>query len=405
MTVDSNWLEFFQDRERLHADFYLNFTCQHAHRNPTAHNYLEADSGNVLRTATWLHEADRAEDILKLATALWHQSDFMRTRGFMQRGLPLLEQAWQAASRLGDKQAELIWLEALAQAQLNLGNPVAAQPLYEQALTLAQVDGDSLFIARVQLGLGRLLIELSQLAQANITLKQALETYTVVDNYDGKIETLIALGNLLTIQEDYSGAVAYIQQGLSLAQARRDYYGETALYFALGYASGEGKEWLTAIYHYNQAVQMAHEVGNRLLEVRGLHNMGEAWLELGYVEHAITLLEEAVTCQHALDDALTKAFTHFYLGKAYHAYNTPNDSLTHLRQVLIFHQIPNTIPLAIEALWLEVDNYLKLSQFDRACLTLRTYLNFAALSEAQRSKGEALLQMLDDGHLIHTVFE
>src|SRR5262245_15670137 len=106
MNSEPNWLEFFQDREQLHAGYYLHFAQQHARRAPEAYERLELESGNLFKTAAWLAQHSEAEAILKLATALWQQTDFMRTRGFLQRGLPLLEQAHQAAQQLGDLRTE-----------------------------------------------------------------------------------------------------------------------------------------------------------------------------------------------------------------------------------------------------------------------------------------------------------
>ncbi|GEM_PF-3200655 len=234
MNDDINWLDFFNHRERQHANFYLNFAQQHARREPTAYQNLEAESGNLLKTVTWLAEQHQPNDILQLATALWQKSDFMRTRGFLQRGLPLLEQAHQAARELRNPQAEFIWLEALAQIYLNTGNPTAAQPLYEQALTLAQANDELLLKAQAELGLGRLLMEMAQLEQAAVWLKQALTHYRQSQAYDGEIETLVALGNLLSLQGNFGEAVAYLEHGLPLTQIQHDRHGEMALCYALG---------------------------------------------------------------------------------------------------------------------------------------------------------------------------
>src|SRR5262245_29511526 len=101
MGGNTSWLRFFEDRERLYANYYLDFAHQHARRDAVAYEQLEVESGNLFRTAAWLAEQNEAGSILNLATALWEQSDFIYSRGFLQRGLPLLQQAYQAARQLG----------------------------------------------------------------------------------------------------------------------------------------------------------------------------------------------------------------------------------------------------------------------------------------------------------------
>jgi len=377
MSSEPNWLKFFEDRERRYADFYLEFAQQNARRDPEAYNNLEGESGNLLKSADWLAEQNKAKDILKLAAALWQQSDFLRTRGFLQRGLPLLEQARQAAHELGDLRAEFIWLEALADTHYSIGNSALTPPLYEQALTLAEDIDESQFKAQAYLGMGRLQMDMGHLEQAAIWLKQALREYRQSQDYKGEITTLTALGNLLSLQNDSDGAVAYLEQGLPLAQAKQDRYGEVALRFALGYVGTATQNWSMAIRHYEPVIEMARGIGDRFLEVRGLHNLGEAWLELGNVQQAVKLLEEALVRQETLDDVLTKAFTHFYLAKTYYILNDLDKSLAQLRQVYIFRQIPIVVDMAAEAAWIEAECYLKQNNTISARTALQDVLNLA----------------------------
>jgi tetratricopeptide (TPR) repeat protein len=397
MSSEPNWLEFFEDRERRYADFYLDFAQQHARRDPEAYDNLEAESGNLLKIAGWLAEQNKAEDILKLAEALWQKSDFLRTRGFLQRGLPLLENAYQAARQLQDLRAEIIWLEALAQIYLNTGNPTTAQPLFEQALALAQDSDDLLLEARSQLDLGRLLMDLSDLDHAGTWLIQALRNYRQIQNYTGTIETLVALGNLLSLQGNSSGSVAYLEQGLFLAKAQQDHHGEAALRYALGYTAAMGHEWQLAIIHFKIATDMARTVGDLSLEVRGLHNLGEAWLALGDVQKSITLLEKALVRQETIDDVVTKAFTHFYLAKAYYALNDPDNSLIQLKQVYPLRHVPLAATFVAESAWIAANNYLKLGQTDAARTALYDFLELAPNNMADiRLKAKTLLELIEN---------
>ncbi len=397
MTNEPNWLEFFEDRERLYADYYLTFAEQNARRDAEAYERLEIESGNLLRVGNWLGEYDD-EGILKLASALWEKSDFIRTRGYLQRSFSLLEKAYQAAQQIDDTQAEFIWLEALAEIQLNTGRPSAAQPLFEQAMTLADKSKNRTLQARSQLDMGRFLMEMSKLEDAITWLEQALQNYRLVQNYEGQIEAVVALGNLLSLQGDAEGAIACIEQGLPLVQARKDQQGEANLRFALGYVGTAIKDWEFAVIHYEPVINLAQFVGNRFLEIRSLTNLGEAWLELGDVEQAMSLLEKALALQEINDDILSKAFTHLYLARGCNLLGLYDESLLHLEHTHPLDHVPVLSHEAAMGAWVKADNYLKKGNPKLALFALREVLDLAPSQMFDlRQSAEILIQTLEKG--------
>jgi tetratricopeptide (TPR) repeat protein len=263
---------------------------------------------------------------------------------------------------------------------------------------LAEYIAEPQLKAQAYLGMGRLQMDLGYLEQAATWLKQSLHEYRQCQDHEGEITSLTALGNLLSLQGDSEGAMAYLEQGLLIAQARQDRYSEAALRFALGYVGTAAKDWPMAILHYEPVVEMARAIGDRFLEVRGLHNLGEAWLELGDIQQAVNILEEALIRQETIEDVLTKAFTHFYLGKAYYILDNPEKSLAQLRLVDIFRQIPLVVDLAAEAAWMEADNHLKQSKIDLARTTLNEVLNLAPEHMVDlRQAAETLLKSIEKG--------
>jgi len=397
MSNEPSWLEFFQDRERLHADYYLTFAQENARRDPEAYDRLEAENGNLLKTAAWLAEQNEAERILNLASALWEKSDFLRTRGFMQRGLPLLEQACQAAQQLGDAHSEFTWLGALADTHYAI-NPALTPPLYEQALALAEYMAEPQLKAQAYLGMGRLQMDMGHLEQAALWLEKSLHEYCQCQDHEGEIKSLVTLGNLLSLQGDFNRAVSYLEQGLSLVEFRQDRNGEALLYNALGYTAALAQDWPEAVRYYEVSANLARTIGDRYLEVRGLHNLGEAWLALEDVQKAVSLLEEVLVRQEPIDDVLTKAFTHFYLGKAYYMLDDPERSLAQLRLVYIFRQIPLIVDLMAETAWMEANNYLKQNKIDLARTALLEVLNITPDHMVDlRQNAEMLLEVIENG--------
>lgn len=399
MSNEPNWLTFFEDRERLWADYYLDFAEQNARRDREAYDRLEEESGNLLRVVDWLGEHDEAEGILKLAAALWKESDFIRSRGFMQRGVPLLERAREVTRQLGDLEAEFVWVEALAHIQYSMGNHELAKLLYEKVLTLAQDIGDLQIQAQAQLGMGRLLMDMGQLEQAATSLKQALQDYRQAQGYEGEVKTLTGLGDLLSLQGNFAEAATYLNYGLRLTQNQQDFSGEMTVRYCLGYAAALAQDWPQAILHFEAATNMASLKGDRFFEVRGLHNLGEAWLELGDIDRAIDLLEEALSRQMSIDDILTRAFTHFYLAKAYHTLNDPAKSLAQLYEIYPYlletRGAPIAQALAAESAWIMADNHFKQGNIDLAQFALQDVLSLAPDHMLEiRQNAEILLEAL-----------
>ena len=397
MSDEPNWLEFFEDRERLWAEYYLEFAEENARRDPKAHEQIELESGNLSLIIAWLAEHDEFEGILRLAEALWQKSDFMRIRGFIQRGLPLLEEARRSAQQLGDLRAEFTWLDALTIARGFNGDSTLTLPLHEQLLALAQKINEPEFEAKAQLEMGSLQMEMGNLDDALIWLNQALQNYRQIQDYKGEVNTLINLGNLLSLQGNVEDAVAHLQHGLCLAEAEQDKQGELNLRFALGYVGTATQDWSMAVKHFEPVIKMAQDIGDRFLEIRGLHNLGEAWLELGDIQKAISLLEAALDIQEISDDILTKAFTHLYLAKAHNILASPDVSLAHLEHVYPLSQVPILFHEAATAAWVKADNYLKKNDTCQAQIALQDVLALAPDHMADlRMAAETLLNSLTE---------
>jgi hypothetical protein len=112
------------------------------------------------------------------------------------------------------------------------------------------------------------------------------------------------------------------------------------------------------------------------------------------------LLEESLTRQETNDDIQTKAFTRFYLAKAYHAFNAPDKALAQLRQVYPYlsesRQSSVFAALAAEAAWIMADNYLKQGQTDLARTALHDVLDLASDRMADiRQSAVSLLESLE----------
>ena len=327
-------------------------------RDTESYDRLEAESGNLLRIGNWLAEENEDEEILRLAGALWEESDFMRSRGFMQRGLSLLKKAQELSQASNDIEAEITWLLALVEIHILNGHLAKALSLYEQVQRLSQRCKNTKLNGDIQLEQGRLLLDTGELNEAISWFEQALQTYRKVFDNNGEVEALSALGETLSLLGKFDEAFTLLNNGLREAQSRLDRRGEVWLRSALGYVAAIAKDWTKVIFHLELAISIAKEIGDRFREVRGLHNLGEAWFELGNIKKSEAVLLEAVDRQKLIDDPITKAFTHFYLAKVYKTLNFHDACLIQLEQVFPFQQIPVLADLAAEAASIKAEIHL-----------------------------------------------
>jgi tetratricopeptide (TPR) repeat protein len=399
MSDEPDWLVFFQDRERLHAEACLALAQKNARPDPVAHDRLEADIGNLLKAAAWLWEQQDQHGTLMLADALWVESDFLRSRGLIQRAVPLLEHARAAARQTGDLSAEFTWLEALGFVHYATGNHSPALSHYEQALALAEQINEPGQKAQAQLGLGRLQVDLGQLETAESLLKAALDGFRQSHDHMGEITALIALGTLCSLQGNLSGARAYLEKALALAQTRQDPKNEASVHYMLGYVDVAAQDWSMAAGHFEAAVETAAAAGNRSLEARGTTALGEVRLAQGDAQGAASLLETALARQETRDDILAQAFTRYSLAKVYNVLGELDKSLAQLYQaypyLLEMKHAPIAAAAAGHAAWIMADIYLRRSKGDEARLMLQRVLELAPAHLAElRHEAEALLESL-----------
>lgn len=381
MSDEPNWVEFYQDRRRSHADAYLAFAQTHAQRDPVAHDQLETESGNLLRAADRFWKQNDWQSTLALAGALWEQSDFLRTRGLMQRAIPLLEHACEAAGRIPDLSAECVWHEALGFVHYASGTHAPSLSQYRQALDLAQKTDDACLKARVQLGLGRLQTDLGQLDTAAALLTQALQDYRAVRDRNGEIVTLTALGTLCILQGELSGASEYLERGISLARTMEDAQNEASLLYTLGYVATRSQVWQEAAMHFQAAIEAARAIGDHPLEARSMTSLSEVRLVQGDVQGAATLLEQALALQETTDDILTPYVTRFSLAKVYNVLGDIDRSQALLNQayprLVEMRHAPQAAMAAAYAAWIMADNYLKRGEADQARNALHDLLELA----------------------------
>ena len=137
-------------------------------------------------------------------------------------------------------------------------------------------------------------------------------------------------------------AVAGYQRDLKAARASGNRLLEGTILSQLGAACSEAGQLPRAIEHYEQALVIAHELGDRQAEVIRLQNLGLALLRLANAEpeqrqthlsRAADALRQAVELFDALEATpLQRARVRYDLGRCYHQLDRWREAITLLEQ-------------------------------------------------------------------------
>jgi len=167
------------------------------------------------------------------------------------------EQYLQAARAAGDTKGEQLALNSLGINYQKLSNIEAAIEMHNQHLQIADVPGK--FVAHCNLGLAYSTVD--ELEKSSINHRQALRYAIVMSSLVGES---LACGNLGVIgarKGDHRTAKACMERHLKLATALKDIKAQLDANQYLGQLANDAGEYLEAATYYEQARNIALEMG------------------------------------------------------------------------------------------------------------------------------------------------
>ncbi len=187
-------------------------------------------------------------------------------RDELEKGIPLAQEAYELAVRIGDKRREMNGLLAITQ-QRNLLNDPSWVKFGEQALTLAREIGDRHYEAMILLG----------------------------------------LGHAYTGRDELSKGMEYLNAALPICQALDDKVSEmTLLRMLSAQYERSGDHYRRLVEFEEKRLAIAREIGDRFEEANALMFCGQIHaLNLGDLEDGVALLQEAL---EILDGVSSKVF-------------------------------------------------------------------------------------------------
>ncbi len=187
---------------------------------------LEAESDNIRGVFEWSleHGPETAEIGLRLGGALGR---FWMIRSQANEGRRWLEQVLAASASVATIRPffRIRALTAAGGLANDQGDYLAGLPLREQALSLAQADGDKRVIATCLLNVGSTLYDLGEYSRTATFYEQALTLHREIGSRTGIAITLFNMGWAARMQGDRARARELYEECLAIRRELGDQYG------------------------------------------------------------------------------------------------------------------------------------------------------------------------------------
>lgn len=262
---------------KRHAACYARFAAQLKEaENAKALDALQAERANL--RAAW--EWSQVEDVSLTASLLPGLSLLYTLRGPLSEGEELFRGALTQLA---------LPSPAKHQISLELARLYIAQTRYEQAIALAHSGPETAYSLLVE---GQALSAQGEAEAARPVLEQALTL--AVDDKRIRADCLRELGNIANRQADYERAVPLYQQALELARELGDRRGESATLNNWASIEWELGDLPAARAHYEQALALYRQLGNRLGEAKALNNLSNVLANQGDLNGSLTFSQQAM---------------------------------------------------------------------------------------------------------------
>jgi predicted ATPase/DNA-binding SARP family transcriptional activator len=312
---------------------------------------------------------------LDLIRASMHQlSSWMTYRiGFMNEGVRGLSESLEDFRFHNATWDIAITLFYLADAYINMGNPLQAKKSLEEALLLMRSDEISQtnyvtsIIAHCQSLLGVAILSLGDDEQARLNFNTSLATHLRIGTHYGSIQPLMGLGRLAFHHGEFLQARVLYLQALEKATNIYDHRGMALIHNNLSAINEVLVNTAESIHHVLTALQMIKETGDRRMTALILNNLAYQQLRfLNQPAEAIRTYQECLEIFSDLGDLRGITYTSYDVSKAYLKVGLLDEAWSYCAQALNTSMTLDSIPLVLHALHGFANLFANLQQTERA---------------------------------------
>ncbi|MFO7537376.1 MAG: tetratricopeptide repeat protein [Chloroflexota bacterium] len=368
----------------------------------------------ALEQVHWWAGDDEARDVY--ARMLAEQAAFLNALGRYEDAISTAQAAVTAAAHQAGSYSAAAGTLQWGMALWYQGDLTAANPLIEQALSLAQAIRPSsvatqLLVVDSLRAMGSLAYRFGRYAGAREYYEQALALAHDLDDRHGESQALRSLGAVARNLAEYEAAQAYYQQGLIINQELGDRYGQGSTLNSLGDVSYYLGHFSEALTYYEQSLAISRDIGDRRGEAIALNNLGTFYDGMGQYETAQRFHEQALQLKREIGFQRGEGWALDCLGLVYHHQGAPQLAHDYFEQALaLFRELGDPIGQGFALTYLghalaELGRLQKAAVIYREALRIRrttlgqphqameTLAGLARVLLAQGKTGEALAQV------------
>jgi len=377
---------------RTHATFFLELVEQAeaeltGPRQPLWLDRLEADHNNLRAALSWMEEQREIELGLRLGAALWR---FWVTRGHMLEGRQRLQRLLALPGGAARTSARARVLHGLGTVIYEISDYAQARPLLEESLSIWREVGDRRGMAAALSSLGWLAVEVGDFGAARSLSQEALLLNRELGEKRGVAVALFNLGQVALQQSDYPAALSLLQESLALRREIGDRRGCAYVQVSLGWMEQQRGNHGQAAAILGEALAVFRELIDKQLISWALAHQGVVAYDLAEYDRAHVHLEESLALGREVGNKVIMAFALSYLadvlrsqGKVALALPLLDEGISLWREIGSGHGLP-------PALRSRGDTALKQREFDRASALYRESLTMWSKMGGRRGIAESL---------------
>jgi DNA-binding CsgD family transcriptional regulator len=210
------------------------------------------------------------------------------------------EESLELARAVGDRQAVMQALSALAATVGRHRDPAAARGMYDEALAIAAELEDEEMTASLRLGLATIVWYQGDLTGASPMLHDSLAGAEAHDLAYESAGAHQILGYLALAEGELDGARAQLEAGMAALGKLHDRWGVARCKMGLGYAEDAARDFPAARAHFADCLAIIGELGHKLITCGCIGGLAIAAEAEGRPEVAATLLGAAAAIRERL---------------------------------------------------------------------------------------------------------
>jgi predicted ATPase len=348
---------------------------------------LESEHDNLRAALSSAEEYGEVETGLRLGAALWR---FWLVRSHMREGRERLEGLLALPGAEARTRARAKALHGVGTIIHEISDHAQARPFLEESLSIWRQLGDRRGTATSLNSLGWLAFEVGDFGVARSLSQEALLLNRGLGEKRGVAVALFHLGQVALQQSDYPAALSLFQESLALRHEIGDRRGCAYVQVSLGWMEQQRGNLGQAAAILGEALAVFRELIDKQLAGWALAHQGVLAYDLGEYDRAQVLLEESLALGREVGNKLIIAFALSSLADVLRSQGEVALALPLLDEgIFLFREIGSGFGLP-PALGSRGDMALMQRQFDQASALYRESLTMWSKMGGRRGMAESL---------------